>query len=164
MASKRPQTKEEAILKPQKFALIYAQLGYLYTIILDAPRTNSSCRDTSGESHAVDGVIGSITHHPHFYKSSPLIPPYFDNTPNVSQLVYALDYLCVMSRSVARPSYVPPTLAPHVHRTNCLTLLYNVQMVRFIAPLTTIFYYPPIMQHTLTLIPKPLAPPGQVYT
>ena len=40
---------------------MYAQLGYLYTIIPDAPHAGSSRWDMSGESHADDGVIESIT-------------------------------------------------------------------------------------------------------
>ena len=42
VASERPQSKEEAILKAQQFDLIYAQSGYLYTIILDAPHAGTS--------------------------------------------------------------------------------------------------------------------------
>src|SRR5713101_4720233 len=38
VGAERPQTEEEAILKAQQFDLIYAQSGYLYTIIPDAPR------------------------------------------------------------------------------------------------------------------------------
>ena len=32
-----PQSEEESILKSQQFDLIYAQSGYLYMVILDAP-------------------------------------------------------------------------------------------------------------------------------
>lgn len=32
-----PQNKEETISKAKKFELTYAQLGYLYSVILDAP-------------------------------------------------------------------------------------------------------------------------------
>ena len=61
VASERPQSEEEAILKAQQFDLIYAQSGYLYTIIPDAPRLSTSYRDASGASHAVDGIIGSVS-------------------------------------------------------------------------------------------------------
>ena len=37
IASERPWTKEEAILKAQRFDMIYAQSSYLYTVILDDP-------------------------------------------------------------------------------------------------------------------------------
>ena len=55
------QTEEEAILKTQQLDLVYTQSSYLYTIILDAPRVGTSRRDTSRESHTMDGVIGSVT-------------------------------------------------------------------------------------------------------
>ena len=61
VASERPQTQEEAILKAQQFDLIYAKSCYLYTIIPDALRSISSPQDTSRESHAIDGFIFSIT-------------------------------------------------------------------------------------------------------
>ena len=57
VASELPQTEEEAILKAQQFDLIYAQAGYFYTIIHDAPHDGSSWCDMLGASHAADGVI-----------------------------------------------------------------------------------------------------------
>ena len=57
-----PQTEEETILKAQQFDLIYAQYGYLYTIILDVPCVGTSYRDASGASHATYGIIGSVSH------------------------------------------------------------------------------------------------------
>ena len=60
----RPQIEEEAILKAQQFDLIYAQSGYLYTIIPDAPRAGTSYQDAPGESHGVDGIIGFVSHQP----------------------------------------------------------------------------------------------------
>jgi hypothetical protein len=38
VASTFPQTEEESINKSQQYDLIYAQLGYLYTVLPDAPR------------------------------------------------------------------------------------------------------------------------------
>ena len=64
VASERPQSKEEAILKTQQFDLIYAQSGYLYTIIPDAPRAGTSYQDAPGASHAAYGIIGSVSHQP----------------------------------------------------------------------------------------------------
>ena len=61
VASERPQSEEEAILKAQQFDLIYAQSGYLYTIIPDAPHASTYFHDTSGASHAMDGIIGSVS-------------------------------------------------------------------------------------------------------
>ena len=103
------QTKEEAILKAQQFDLIYAQSGYLCTIIPYAPHVGSSRQDMSGESHAINGVIESITHHPHLYMTSTSMPPHFSTTPSVSQLGYAPYFLCVASQSKATPSYTYPT-------------------------------------------------------
>ena len=42
VAYELPQIEEEAILKAQHFDLIYAQSGYLYTIITNAPCVFSS--------------------------------------------------------------------------------------------------------------------------
>ena len=64
MVSQCPQTKEESILMAQQFDLIYAQSGYLYTIIPDGPRVVTSCWDMPRASHAANGVIDSITQHP----------------------------------------------------------------------------------------------------
>ena len=61
IASGHPQSEEEAILKAQQFDLIYAQSGYLYTVIPDAPRPSTSYRDAPGAFHAVDDIIGSIS-------------------------------------------------------------------------------------------------------
>ena len=64
VASERPQSEEEAILKAQQFDIIYAQSGYLYIVIPDAPRAGTSYRDALGASHAIDGIIGSVSHQP----------------------------------------------------------------------------------------------------
>ena len=42
VTSKHPQSEEEAILKVQQFDLIYAQSGYLYTVIPNAPHPSTS--------------------------------------------------------------------------------------------------------------------------
>jgi hypothetical protein len=41
VASTFPQSEEEAISKAQQFDLIYAQSGYLYTVLPDAPQTHT---------------------------------------------------------------------------------------------------------------------------
>ena len=51
----------EAILKAQQFDLIYAQSGYLYTVIPDAPHLGTSYGYASGASQAADGIIGSVS-------------------------------------------------------------------------------------------------------
>ena len=61
VTSEHPQSKEEAILKSQQFDLIYAQSGYMYTVIPDAPRLGTSYEDASGASHTADGIIGSVS-------------------------------------------------------------------------------------------------------
>jgi len=62
VASEHLQTKEEAIMRDQQYYLIYAQSGYLYTIIPGG--TNSSSRDQPEASHSSDGVIGMINSTP----------------------------------------------------------------------------------------------------
>ena len=91
----RSQNKEEAILKAQQFDLIYAQSGYMCTIIPYAPHVGSSRQDMSGESHAINGVIESITHHPHLYMTSTSMPPHFSTTPSVSKPRYPPDFSCI---------------------------------------------------------------------
>ena len=74
IASERPQSKEEAI-KAQQFDLIYAQSGYLYTVILDAPRLSTSYHDAPRESHVVDRIIGSVSQQPQPRPTPPAITP-----------------------------------------------------------------------------------------
>ena len=64
VASEHPQSEEEAILKAQQFDLIYAQSGYLYIVIPDAPRPSTSYCDALGASHAADGIIGLVSQQP----------------------------------------------------------------------------------------------------
>ena len=108
VASERPQSKEEAILKAQQFELIYAQSGYLYTVILDAPRPSTSYHDAPGASHTVDGIIGSVSQQPHPRPTPPIITPQPSNTANVTYQNQALDYARMMSHSRATTSYEQP--------------------------------------------------------
>jgi hypothetical protein len=48
-----PRNKEEVIQKAQQYDLIYTQLGYLYTILPNAPCSRSGDLSTPGESHAM---------------------------------------------------------------------------------------------------------------
>ena len=64
IASERSQSEEETILKAQQFDLIYAQSGYLDTIIPDAPHAGTSYQDAPGASHVADGIIGLVSHQP----------------------------------------------------------------------------------------------------
>ena len=84
VASERPQSKEDAILKAQQFDLIYAQSGYLYTVIPDAPRPSTSYRDAPRESHVADGIIGSVSQQPQPRLTPPVVTPQPSNTTNVS--------------------------------------------------------------------------------
>ena len=77
--------------------MIYAQSGYLYTIILDAPHASTSYQDAPGASHVVDGIIGSISHQPKHLPTPPEIPPQPSNTPSVSYQNQTLDYERMMS-------------------------------------------------------------------
>jgi hypothetical protein len=63
VASTFPQSEEEAISKAQQYDLIYAQSGYLYTVLPDAPRPVPFGQDKPGMSHSADGLIGTTTHH-----------------------------------------------------------------------------------------------------
>ena len=56
-----PQSEEEVILKSQHFDLIYAQSGYLYTVLPDASQHQSLDPPVAGMSHSTDGIIGSIS-------------------------------------------------------------------------------------------------------
>ena len=58
------------IQQAQHFDLIYAQSGYLYTILPDAPRHLSLEAPIRGTSDAVDGLIGNVESMP-----PPYTPP-----------------------------------------------------------------------------------------
>jgi hypothetical protein len=90
VASTFPQSEEEAINKAQQFDLIYAQSGYLYTVLPDAPRPVPFGQDKPGMSHAVDGLIGTMTHHNPYIQ-----PPPMYGTPQYPSIY-------------GGPSYYPP--------------------------------------------------------
>jgi hypothetical protein len=91
VASTFPKTEEAAISKAQEYDLIYAQSGYLYTVLPDALRPIPFGQDKPRISHATDGLIGTTTHHnpyvqpPHMYGTHqyPLIygGPYYYPPP-----------------------------------------------------------------------------------
>ena len=105
VASERPQSEEEAILKAQQFNLIYAQSGYLYTIIPDAPRGDSSQHDAPGASHTADGIIGRVSSQPQPFSIARPTPG-----PDPSR---------VTSQSVATNQYAPVTPHHHTHGPSC---------------------------------------------
>ena len=55
-----PQTKEAALQMALKYDLIYAQTGYVYTVLLDLPRPGDA--NAPGAPHAADGIVGAISH------------------------------------------------------------------------------------------------------
>jgi hypothetical protein len=63
VAATFPQSEEEAISKTQQFELIYAQSGYLYMLLSDAPILVPFDQDKPGMSHSADGLIGNTTHY-----------------------------------------------------------------------------------------------------
>ena len=103
-----PQIEEEAILKAQQFDLIYAQSRYLYTIILDAPCAGTAYRDAPRESHAIDGIIGYVSHQSQHHLEPPVMPLQPSNTLSVSYPNQAPDYARMMSQSGATTSYAQP--------------------------------------------------------
>ena len=119
----------------------------------DAPRVGSLRCDTSGASHATNGVIGSITKHPYLYKAPPSMPPHFGNTPSVSQPGYTPEFSRTVTQSRATPSYVSPAHVPHVHGLNFLAPTCNGQIVGFASFPATLTYYPPHVPPTLAPIP-----------
>ena len=60
VASHFPQTKEAALQIALKYDLIYAQSGYVYTILPDLPRSNGT--NAPMASHSTDGIIGALSH------------------------------------------------------------------------------------------------------
>ena len=111
VTSKRPQIEEEAILKAQQFDLIYAQSGYLYTVIPDTPRLSTSYGDAPGASHAADGIIGSVSQQSQPRPTPPTIAPQPSNTANVAYQNQAPDYARLMSQSRETTSYAQ-TVSP----------------------------------------------------
>ena len=60
VASHFPQTEEAALQIALKYDLIYAQSGYVYTILPDLPKPDGP--NGSGTSHSSDGIIGALSH------------------------------------------------------------------------------------------------------
>ena len=60
VAQQRPTSEEDAITKSQYLELIYTQSGYIYNILLNAPRLQTY-QEFPGVSNSADGLIGSLT-------------------------------------------------------------------------------------------------------
>jgi hypothetical protein len=118
VASTFPQYEEEAISKAQQYDLIYAQSGYLYTVILDAPRPVPFGQDKPGMSHVVDRLIGTTTYHNLYIQPPPLYgtpqyPPIYGGSSYYPPPLYQQPY------HVALP---PPMNGPFRH-PSCTRLL-----------------------------------------
>ena len=73
VASHFPQTKEAALQLALKYDLIYAQTGYVYTVLRDLPRPGGA--NDLGASHSTDGIVGALSH---LYAQPPMgygLPP-----------------------------------------------------------------------------------------
>ena len=119
-----PQSEEEAILKAQQFELIYAQSGYIYTIIPYAPHASTSYRDAPGASHAIDGIIGYVSHQSQHNPVPPMMPPQPRNTPSVAYPNQNPDYARMVSQSGATTSYAQHVPQQKTHAPTWLTQQY----------------------------------------
>jgi len=61
-----PQTEDKYLLVALKYDLIYAEFGYVYTLLPGLPRLGGT--NTSGASHIVDDIILSLSY-PHIHPS-----------------------------------------------------------------------------------------------
>jgi hypothetical protein len=117
VASTFPQSEEEAISKAQQYDLIYAQSGYLYTVLPDLPKPTPFGQDKPGMSHSADGLIGATTHHgpqpqqPPMY-GTPQYPPVYGGTPYYPPPAYQQSYPVATPPPVSGPPPAPPIHPP----------------------------------------------------
>jgi hypothetical protein len=104
VALRFPQSEDEAINKAQQFDIICAQLGYLYTMLPDAPKPIPFGQDKPGMSHAVDGLIGTTTHHNPYNKRQPMY-----DTPQYPQPYGGPSYYPLPPYQQPYPISPPPT-------------------------------------------------------
>jgi hypothetical protein len=117
VASTFPQTEEEAISKAQQYDLIYAQSGYLYTVLPDLPKPTPFGQDKPGMSHSADGLIGATTHHGPQPQQSPMYgtpqyPPVYGGTPYYPPPAYQQPYPVATPPPTSRPPPAPPIHPP----------------------------------------------------
>jgi hypothetical protein len=117
VASTFPQTEEEAISKAQQFDLIYAQSGYLYTVLPDLPKPTPFGQDKTGMSHSADGLIGATTHHGPQPQQSPMYgtpqyPPVYGGTPYYPPPAYQQPYPVATPPPTSGPPPAPPIHPP----------------------------------------------------
>jgi hypothetical protein len=112
MASTFPQMEEETISKAQYYDLIYAQSGYLYTVLPDTPRLVPFSEEKPGMSHSVDGLIGTTTHHNSYIQPPPMYntpqyPPMYGGPPRYPPPLYQQPYPDVLPPCMSGPSLTP---------------------------------------------------------
>jgi hypothetical protein len=117
VASTFPQTEEEAISKAQQYDLIYAQSGYLYTVLPDLPKPVPFGQDKPGMSHSADGLIGTTTHHgppphPPPRYGTPQYPPAYGGTPYYPPPAYQQPYPVAAPPPTSGPPPAPPIHPP----------------------------------------------------
>jgi hypothetical protein len=117
VASTFPQSEEEAISKAQQYDLIYAQSGYLYTVLPDLPKPVPFGQDKPGMSHSADGLIGATMHHspqpqpPPMY-GTPQYPPAYGGTSYYPPPPYQQPYPVATPPPISGPPPAPPIHPP----------------------------------------------------
>jgi hypothetical protein len=117
VASTFPQSEEEAISKSQQYDLIYAQSGYLYTVLPDLPKPVPFGQDKPGMSHSADGLIGATTHHgpqpqPPLMYGTPQYPPAYGGTSYYPPPPYQQPYPVAIPPPISGPPPAPPIHPP----------------------------------------------------
>jgi hypothetical protein len=117
VASTFPQSEEEAISKAKKYDLIYAQSGYLYTVLPDLPKPVPFGQDKPGMSHLANRLIGNSTHHgpqhqqPPMY-GTPQYPLAYGGTSYYPPPPYQQPYPVAMPSPISGPPSAPPLHPP----------------------------------------------------
>jgi hypothetical protein len=112
-----PQSEEEAISKSQQYDLIYAQSGYLYTVLPDLPKPVPFGQDKPGMSHSIDELIGATTHHgpqpqpPPMY-GTPQYPLAYGGTSYYPPPPYQQPYPVSIPPPISGPPPAPPIPPP----------------------------------------------------
>jgi hypothetical protein len=117
VASTFPQSEEEAISKAQQYDLIYAQSGYLYTVLPDLPKPVPFGQDKPGMSHSADRLIGATMHHspqpqPPLMYGTPQYPPTYGGTSYYPPPPYQQLYPVATPPPMSGPPPGPPIHPP----------------------------------------------------
>lgn len=141
VASYFPQTEEAALQLALKYDLIYAQTGYVYTVLPDLPRPGGA--NTPGAPHSADGVVGALSHP---YAQPPMDYGFPGGGGSTSRTCSPPGSTC--------PGYnMPPLLAqPPVHHTVTHPPYYSYPQFGAPAPLASAPTPPlpsqPLQQHS----------------